>query len=68
MELRIAHAVSVGLEIMETAASILGARNLAPNGGEENPEFSAVEFFLAPVRPVRSSWASGTIQSFSQIA
>ena len=46
VELWVAHAVSIGLEIVETAASFLGARNLAPNPGEQNPEFSVVEFFL----------------------
>jgi len=33
VELWVAHAVSIGLEIVETAASFLGARCLAPNGG-----------------------------------
>jgi hypothetical protein len=32
-ELWVAHAVAVGLEIVETTASFLGARNLAPNRG-----------------------------------
>src|SRR3989442_14407879 len=68
VEFWVAHAVSVGLKIVETAASILGVRNLAPNRGQQTPEFSAVEFFLPPVRPLRSAWASGTVQSFSQIA
>src|SRR5256885_14918528 len=34
MELRIAHAVSVGLEIVEAAAGLLRTRYLAPDGGE----------------------------------
>src|SRR6266566_4465043 len=68
VEFWVAHAVAVGLKIVETAASILGVRNLAPNRGQQNPEFSAVEFFLPSVRPLRSAWASGTVQSFSQIA
>src|SRR5438552_410974 len=34
MELRIAHAVSVSLEIMEAAAGLLRTRYLAPEGGE----------------------------------
>jgi hypothetical protein len=34
MELRIAHAVSVGLKIMEAAAGLLRTRYLAPDGGE----------------------------------
>ena len=68
VEFWVAHAVSVSPEIVKTAASFLGARNLAPNRGEQNPEFSAVEFFLPLVRPVRSSWASGTVQNFSEIA
>jgi len=44
MELRIAHAVAVGLEIVETATSVFGVGDLAPNSGEEDPEFSGVEF------------------------
>src|SRR5712671_5300394 len=34
MELRIAHAVSVGLEIVEATTSVLGAAHLATDGGE----------------------------------
>ncbi len=34
MEVRIAHAVSVGLEIVETATRVLGAAHLATDGGE----------------------------------
>jgi hypothetical protein len=34
VELRIAHAFSVGLEIMEAAAGLLRTRYLAPDRGE----------------------------------
>src|SRR5712691_2015403 len=34
MEVRIAHAVSVGLEIVETATRVLGVAHLATDGGE----------------------------------
>ena len=33
VELWVAHALSVGLEIVETAARLIGARYLASNGG-----------------------------------
>ena len=46
VELGIAHMVSVGLEVMETAARLIGARDLAADGVEQSPESSGVEFLL----------------------
>ena len=34
---------------------------------EQSPKSSGVEFFLPAFRPLRSSWRSGTVQSFSDI-
>ncbi len=56
VELRIAHTLAVGLEIMETATSRIGARELASDGGEERLESSGVEFFLAAFCPLSSPW------------
>ena len=67
VELGIAHTLSVGLEIMETATRLMGARDLAADGIEQSPESSGVEFFLAVCCPLRSSWRSGTVQSFCDI-
>ncbi len=68
VELRIAHTLAVGLEIMETATSLVGARNLAAEGLEQSLESSAVEFFLAAFGPLRRSWSSETVQSFAPLA
>src|SRR5437660_10776896 len=67
VELRIAHTLAVGLEIMETATSQIGARDLVADSVEQSWEFSSVEFFLAALCPLRSSWGDGTVESFSKI-
>ena len=68
VELWVAHTLAVGLEIMETATSLVGARNLAAEGLEQSPESSGVEFLPPALRPLSSSWGSGTVQSFSEFA
>jgi hypothetical protein len=65
VELGIAHTLSVGLEIMETATRLIGARDLTAEGMEQSPESSGVEFIFPALSPLRSSWRSGTVQSFS---
>jgi hypothetical protein len=67
VELRIAHTLSVGLKIMETATRLIGARDLAADGLEQSRESSGVEFLLPAFRPRRSSRRSGTVQSFPDI-
>ena len=67
VELGIAHTVSIGLEIMETATGLIGARDLATEGVEQSPESSGVEFLFPAVRPLSRSWRSGTVESFSDI-
>ena len=68
VELRVAHTVSVGLEIVKAATCFLGARDLAADGVEQSLEFSGVEFFLPAIRPLESSWRRETVQSFSEFA
>ena len=67
MELRIAHTIAVGLEIMETATSQIGARDMTTNGVEQSWEFSGIEFFLAAFCPLGSPWGGGTVKGFSKI-
>jgi hypothetical protein len=56
VELRIAHTLAVGLEIVETTASFLKVGYLAPDGVEQSQEFSGVEFFLPSLRSLSSPW------------
>jgi hypothetical protein len=51
VEFGIAHTVSVGLEIMETAAGLIRARDLAAESLEQSWESSSVEFLLPAFRP-----------------
>jgi len=67
VELRIAHTLAVGQEIMETATSQIGARNLASDGVEQSSEFFGVEFSLAAFCPLSSPWGGGAVRSFSEI-
>ena len=66
VEFRIAHTLAVGLEIMETATSPIGARDLATDGLEQSDELSGIEFFLAAFCPLSSPWGGGTVKSFSE--
>src|SRR2546430_13453183 len=43
VEFRIAHTLAIGLEIMETATSQIGARDLAADGVEQSREFSGID-------------------------
>src|SRR5467141_882096 len=67
VELWIAHTLAIGQEIMETATSQIGARDLAADGVEQSQEFSGIEFFLAAFCPLSSPWGGRTVQSFSHI-
>ena len=64
VEFRIAHTFAVGLEIMETATSQIGARDLAAEGVEQSHKFSGIEFLLTAFCPLSSSWGGGTVKSF----
>ncbi len=67
VELRVAHTVSVGLEIVKAAARFLGARDLAADGVEQGLEFSGVEFFFSTFCPLGCAWMSDTVEGFSEI-
>jgi len=68
VELWVAHALSIGLEIVQATAGFLGAKNLAADGVEQSLEFSGVQFFLSTFCPFPSAWMSETVQSFSESA
>src|SRR5882724_8950049 len=67
VELRVAHTVSVGLEIVKAATCFLRARDLAADGVKQSLEFSGVEFFLPTFCPLRRAWMSEAVESFSEI-
>ena len=67
VELWVAHAVSVGLEIVKAATCFLRARDLAADGVEQRLKFSGVEFFLPTFCPLRCAWMSEAVESFSEI-
>src|SRR5258707_675200 len=67
VQLRVAHMVSVGLEIVKAATCFLRARDLATDGVEQSLEFSGVEFFLPTFCPLRRAWMSEAVESFSEI-
>src|SRR6266581_7951309 len=68
VELRVAHTLLVGLEIVKAAARLVGAGDLASDGGELRPESSGVEFFLSAFRPACSARVGRAVWSFSEIA
>jgi hypothetical protein len=68
MELGIAHALSVGLEIMKAAAGLVRTGYLTSDRSEEGLKFSAVEFFFPAFGPLSSSWVGGAIENFAEIA
>jgi hypothetical protein len=68
VKFRVAHTFSVGLEIVQATARVLGTGYLAPDGREQSLEFPGVEFFLPAIHPLESSWRCGTVQSFSEFA
>ena len=67
MEPQVEHTLSVGLEIMKTAARLIGGRDLAADGAERTSKFSDVEFFTFAVRPVCGALVGRAVQSFSEI-
>src|SRR2546425_6040160 len=67
VELRVAHAVSVGLEIVQATAGFFGVSHMAANRGEECLEPSGVEFLLPSFRPLGSSRVGRAIKSFAEV-
>src|SRR5712691_6343384 len=67
VELRVAHAVSVGLEIVHATAGFFGVSHMAANRGEGCLEPSGVEFLLPSFRPLGSSRVGRAIKSFAEV-
>jgi len=67
-EFGVAHAVTIGLEVVETPAGMFARGGMAEDCHQQSAEAPGVKFLMSPFGPGRGPRGGGAIKSFGEVA
>ena len=68
VKLGVAHAVTVGLEVVESAAGVFTGGGMAAERRQQSVEAACVQFLMSAFDPCRGARVGGSVESFGQVA
>jgi hypothetical protein len=68
VEVGVAHAVTVGLEVGQSPASVLAGGSRAADSSQQSVESARVEFLVSPLGPCRGARVGGPLESLGEVA
>lgn len=68
LELRIAQALSIAVQVLETSSGLRTAVRMATYGPQQIGKTAAIEFLLPPLGPALGRLGIGAIEDFGEVA